>query len=519
MYTLPILKIIKEEQSLILEEIKGLHFGNFYLRHSQPTDTALIYHNTKVTYGELDRTIRQYAAYLQQNGIQSGDVVALSCYNTPEFIYSYFAITRLGAIVVPMNLTLTTEEMTYIIRNSNTKAMFVHENILAKLQVTSEQLKAVLALDSIFVLNADTSNAIATLEPAETVEVNPKTISTLLYTSGTTGKPKGAMLSHENLLANVASCNRLLKLTADDVFMCVLPMFHTFGFTTSVLVPLYAGSAIDIHEAFQPKEIMQSLVQNHVSVFCGVPAMYVVLAQALRSGKVEFPDLQLAICGGSAMPVEVLNLFNKEYNIPLVEGYGLTEASPVVCLNPLDGVKKPGSIGIALPGVEVRIIDEKGNVLPPHQNGELIVKGPNVMQGYYNLPEATKETIVDGWLHTGDIAYTDEDGYVFIVDRKKDMIITRGLNVYPREIEEALYKHPDVLEAAVIGIPDPLKGEVVKAFIVPKEGAVLDRRSVLDFLKPYLAAYKMPRFVEIVESLPKNAAGKILKKELRNLSN
>lgn len=501
---------------MLHEKIKGLHFGNFYSTHSKPENIALVYHDQTITYGDLRTTVECYASFLHESGIRAGDVVALSCYNTPEFIYGYLAITRLGAIVVPLNLTLTIDELTYILKDSSAKALCIHEKILGKLPASTEQIQALFGLQDVFVINEALSAQVRTVSRVELPEPDSKAIATLLYTSGTTGKPKGAMLSHENLMADTVACTDVLDLTSQDVFVCVLPMFHSFGFTTSVLLPLYTGASIIILEAFHPKEIIHALATRHISVFCGVPAMFVVLAQALKEGKATFPSLRVAVSGGAPLPVEILNLFNHEYSIPLMEGYGLTEASPVVCFNPLHGEKKPGSVGLPLTGMDVRITDDQGNFLETGQTGEIVVCGPNIMQGYLNLPKATAETIVDGWLHTGDIGYMDRDGYVFIVDRKKDLIITRGLNVYPREIEEVLYKHPAILEAAVIGTPDPVKGEVIKAFIVPKPDQSLDRRAVLDFLKPQLAAYKMPRFVEITDQLPKNATGKILKKELRN---
>ncbi|WCK55896.1 long-chain fatty acid--CoA ligase [Aneurinibacillus sp. Ricciae_BoGa-3] len=504
---------------MLEEMIAGLHFGNFYLNKAKPDDTALIYRDFTQTFYEMDTTIRQYCAHFTAAGLKKGDIVALSCYNTPEYIYSYMAITQIGAIVVPLNLMLTMEEISFILKDSGAQALIVHEKILARLKTDSARIQTSLGLSHVFVLQNELAEAVSKQKPAKPIDLNPDDICTLLYTSGTTGKPKGVMLSHTNLMANTVSCSITLNLIGEtNIFMCVLPMFHTFGFTTSVLLPLYTGSPIVIHDAFQPKEVMASLVKHRVSVFCGVPAMYVVLAQALRDGKVEFPDLRLAVSGGAPMPVEILNLFNKQYEIPLVEGYGLTEAAPVVSLNPLVGEKKPGSIGKPLYGVEVKIGTPGELALPSGEVGELLIKGLNVMKGYLGLPEETAEALKGGWLHTGDMAYRDEEGYLFIVDRKKDMIITRGLNVYPREIEELLYVHPDILEAAVVGIPDPLKGEIVKAFVVPKEGAELDRRTVLDYLKPKLASYKMPRLVEFIAELPKSATGKILKKELRAVS-
>ncbi|HJV47131.1 MAG TPA: long-chain fatty acid--CoA ligase [Bacillota bacterium] len=493
-----------------------VHLGNFYNQPDKANHPALIYHNQVVTYQELAIQIEKYAWYLTSLGIKPGDSVALSCYNTPEFIYSYFAVTKIGAIVVPLNLMLTLDEIQYILINAQTKALIVHEKIVDKLKLNPEKLKLGLGLKEIIVLEDDTRRKINQVHPTLLPEIDPSQMSTLLYTSGTTGKPKGAMLTHTNLIENAKSCEVALEGNGNDVFLCVLPMFHTFGFTVCVLLPLYVGSTIVIHEAFHPKEIIESIIKHKVTVFSGVPAMYVVLNQAIRSGNLQFPSLRVAVSGGAPLPVEILKQFNEQYNIPLIEGYGLTEASPCVSFNPISGVKKPGSVGLPLLNIDVRIVNPNGEQLPLLEVGEILVKGPNVMNGYFYDLEETNQVLIDGWLHTGDMGYMDEDGYLFIVDRKKELIITRGLNVYPREIEEVIYTYPAVLETAVIGVPDPTRGEIVKAFIVPKEGTTIEKNELMEFLNKRLANYKLPRIVEFVDQLPKNAAGKILKKQLKS---
>lgn len=500
---------------LFEEQLKELHLGNFYLSQSNPGDPALFYHDETVTYGELDQRIGQYMSLLQDIGVKPGDTVALSCYNTPEFIYSYFAIIKTGATVVPINLTLTLEEISYILKDSHTHYMMIHEKILLRIGGELDLLKGKLALKQIILLGMETTEKIKTLPAATPISLSPQGMSTILYTSGTTGSPKGAMLTHQNLVQNTFSCAEALHPVGKDIFVCVLPMFHTFGFTTSVLLPLFMGSSLVIHETFHPKEIINSIVNRQISVFCGVPAMFIVLAQALKEGKVTFPSLRLAVSGGSPLPVEILTLFNHHYKIPLMEGYGLTEASPVVCFNPVLGEKKPGSVGLPLQNIEVKIIGENGTSLPQGEVGEILVKGPNVMLGYLGMEEETEKTIITQWLHTGDLGYLDHEGYLFIVDRKKDMIITRGLNVYPREIEEVLYQHPAILEAAVIGFPDDIRGEIVKAFVVLKTEKHLEKKELIAFLKKKLAAYKLPRVIEFIAELPKNASGKINKKDLK----
>jgi len=495
--------------------MEATHLGNFYLKNSNPNDIALIYHDQSITYERLDQNINQYAYYLASIGIGKGDSVALSCYNTPEFIYSYFAITKVGAMVVPLNLMLTLDELQYILMNAETKAMIIHPKIVEKLQLNPSSLKKGLGIKEIIILDETVNQKIMDATQRNLPQLDPSLTSTLLYTSGTTGKPKGAMLSHENLLENAKSCELALEGTGSDIFLCVLPMFHTFGFTVCVLLPLYVGNTIVIHDSFHPKEVLESIQKYQITVFSGVPAMYIVLSQAMKASPQPIRSLRAAVSGGAPLPMEIFKLFNEEYQIPLIEGYGLTEASPVVSFNPLSGVKKGGSVGLPLLNIEVKIVDPSGNEVAVKEVGEILVKGPNVMQGYFKAEDETAHTIVNGWLHTGDLGYIDHEGYLFIVDRKKELIITRGLNVYPREIEEVLYAHPSIFEAAVIGAPDLTRGEIVKAFVVLKPGEQLDRKELSNYLKKHLANYKLPRQIEFVGQLPKNAAGKILKKQLK----
>jgi long-chain acyl-CoA synthetase len=295
-------------------------------------------------------------------------------------------------------------------------------------------------------------------------------------------------------------------------------MFHVFAFTACVLMPLWSGATVTILESFQPKEVIDVLLNGEISIFMGVPAMYVVLLEAGKRN-IAFPKLRLAVSGGAALPVEIYRQAREIMKLPVVEGYGLTEASPAVSFNPPFGVQKEGSIGLPIPNVECRIVDENDKELPPGEVGELAVRGENVMQGYYNQPEETEKALLNGWLHTGDLAKMDEEGYIYIVDRKKDMVIVAGLNVYPREVEEVIYQYPKVKEAAVIGIDDKLRGEYVKAFVVLKEGEECTSKELLRFMKEKLAAYKLPRFIEFIPSLPKNGAGKIMKRILKEEQN
>ncbi|RKD24040.1 hypothetical protein BEP19_06425 [Ammoniphilus oxalaticus] len=490
------------------------HLGNFYIKNAGPNKIALIDRDQAITYGELDEKINRFASYFLSIGVKPGDRVALSCYNSPLFIYSYFAVTKIGAVIVPLNLMLTPDEAQYILTNSGAKILLAHEKIAQKLSIDAEQWKAKLNLEDIVIFNDKTVQTIDTYPIGALPEVDPNSICALLYTSGTMGKPKGVMLSHNNLLANAHSCNVSLEGTGDDVFLCMLPMFHSFGFTVCVLLPLFSGSSIVIHDTFNPKEALRSINEQGITVLPAVPAMYVILSQALKKRPLSLSTVRIMVSGGAPLPREILNLFLDQFEIPLLEGYGLTEASPVVSFNPLSGVKKLGSVGLPLQDIEVSIVDDSRTKLPSNEVGEIVVKGPNIMIGYYENPEETADTLRDGWLYTGDIGYVDEDGYLFIVDRKKDLIITRGLNVYPREVEEVIYSHPKVLEVAVIGSADRTRGEIVKAVIVLKEDQQLEKEELIDFLYDKLANYKLPRIVEFTDSLPKNAGGKIMKRLL-----
>lgn len=473
---------------------------------AEPEYTVLKYNQLKLSYAGLENQVEHYARYLVHLGLKPGDRAAIALPNCPEFIYSYLGITRAGGVAVPLNLLQSPRELAFMLQDAGASFLITSEAIGKQFQ----QLPA-LPLTPV-ILDQACREQISAASPAAFPTISPETVCTFLYTSGTTGQPKAVMLTHANLVANVMAMDDVSDFDREDNFLAVLPMFHSFGWATSVLLPLYLGCTITILDRFMPKEVLQVLSEEKVTVFCGIPSMFSLLLKLRRT--LSFPRLKYAFSGGDSITPEHLKEFENKFNIPVIEGYGLSEASPLVSLNPIKGLRKVKSIGIPLPGVEVRIIDEENRDLPPGEVGELIVKGPNVMKGYYNRKEETAAALRDGWLHTGDLGYRDQDHYLYLVGRKKELIITAGFNVYPREVEEALEEFPAVAEAAVIGVPHPVKGEAIKAYIRPEEGQKLDRQELLRFLRNRLANYKIPEAFVFTEDLPRGASGKILKRLL-----
>jgi long-chain acyl-CoA synthetase len=344
--------------------------------------------------------------------------------------------------------------------------------------------------------------------------VEAEDVAACLYTSGTTGRAKGAMLTHKNLLANIQSFREILHVTEDDVFLCVLPMFHAFAATVLFLEPLSLGATIVVEPRFAPDLVLKAIGEHGVTLFAGVPAMFAVLASLPRPAA-DFSAWRLCISGGAPLPPPVLEGFEAKYGVPIYEGYGPTECAPVLTVNPPLGLRKIGSVGPAIPQVELRIVDEAGAPVPVGQVGEIVARGPNVMKGYLNRPDETAGVLRDGWYHTGDLGRVDADGYYYIVDRKTDLIIVGGLNVYPREVELALASHPAVAEAAVIGVPDPARGEAPSALVVLRDGQQAGTQELIQWCRQRLANYKVPRTVTFVSQLPKSATGKVLKAKLR----
>lgn len=488
--------------------------GDIYKKNYVGNRIAINFKENSISYEQLDKKVLAFAAYLKKLGIRNGDRVVLSCPNCPEFVYSYLGTVRGGAIIVPINLLLTMGEIQYIVNDCEAKYMIVHQNILKYANITQDMLGKALGI-TIIIIDEKFEQHISEIstEGLESFS-DENAVSTFLYTSGTTGKQKAVMLTHKNLLVNAEQCRAGLHANHEDSYLCVLPMFHAFAFTACILMPLYSGSTITIMESFKPKEVIETLGTKEITIFMGVPSMYAVIIKANKE-HISFPKLRIGVCGGSSLPIEIYKQVKEIYKVPIIEGYGLTEASPAATFNPTYGIQKPGSIGLPLKGIECKIVDEEGNELPTGEVGELILRGENIMLGYYNDPEETARTLKGGWLHTGDMAKMDEEGYLYIVDRKKDMVNVSGLNVYPREIEEVLYQFPKVHEAAVIGVPDKLRGEYVKAFVVLNEDEECNSKELIQFLSDRLASYKIPREIEFLQSLPKNSTGKIMKKVLR----
>ena len=474
--------------------------------------TAVFWGDAEYSYQKLRAQSSWLSARLQKDcGVGPGDRVGLWLKNCPEFIAATFGALHAGSVVVPINNFLKTDEVSYILADAGAKVL------ISEAATAGEQSELAAKLPGLKFFRVD---ELADMPAHPAVEPAPAPrretdLALIIYTSGTTGRPKGAMLSHGNVLCNIESCRQMLETVALDRFVVLLPMFHSFMLCVGIMLPMTTGcSVVLIKSLHPPKNVIQEIIAREATILPAIPQFFRALANAHVPPQIP---LRLCISGAAPLPVEILKEFNDRFPIPLIEGYGLSEASPVVSLNPIRGPWKAGSIGVPVPGVEVTVQNDDGQILPPGQIGEICVRGGNIMQGYWNQPQETARALRNGWLLTGDVGYGDADGYFFITDRKKDMLLVNGINVYPREIEEIIYQFPGVKEAAVIGQPDARKGEQPVAFISPKDGVVLDEKALLQFVRSKLADYKVPRRVTVLSALPRNVTGKVLKTALRNL--
>ena len=470
--------------------------------------TAVFNDKEKTTYDALKREVDAVAAYLQNMGVKFGDKVALAVSNSPEFISAYFAVSAIGAVAVPMNTFLKNNEYAYILNDCKARFMFASAGL-------QKELKGLKAADEADVRFEEARRFSGTPDLSRQPKIDD--LAHIIYTSGTTGHPKGALISYGNLFSNLEGIERIFKITKRDRFVVFLPMFHSFTLTAMVLLPIYmACSIILVKSVFPFSNVLKQVLLKRATVFLGVPAIYTAMSKAKIPWYFRwFNRVRLFISGGAPLAEQTILDFKAKFpRAKLLEGYGLSECSPVVAVNTPER-QKARSVGIALPGLEVKAVNEELVEVPTGEVGELIVKGGSVMQGYLNMRDATDEAIVNGWLKTGDFVTIDEDGFIFIVDRKKDLIISKGQNVYPREIEEAIYKLDAVEAAAVIGVKDQYADEEIIAFIQFKEGAELDEATVRNHVRAQLANFKVPKQIYFKDELPRNATGKVLKRVLK----
>jgi long-chain acyl-CoA synthetase len=501
----------------------------------QPDRDALVLGDTRLSYAQTNAMANQVANLLVSRGIRPGDKVALSCPNLPYFPVVYYGILKAGGVVVPLNVLLKGREIAYHLRDADAKAYFCFQGT-PDLPMGAEGKKGfddVVECEHFVVIMADPS-APSAVEGAETlgqalqgqspqfesVTTAATDTAVILYTSGTTGQPKGAELSHSNLVMNAVTSNRLFA--ADPTFherhLVTLPLFHSFGSTVQMNAGFSVAATLVLLPRFDAAQAVALLDKEEITFFAGVPTMWWGLLQALSDDvdvKKIAGNLRVAVSGGASLPVEIIRQVNERFGVQVLEGYGLSETSPVATFSDPDRDPRPGSIGVPIWGIECKLVDaDWKEVTATDEVGEIAIRGHNIMKGYYNRPEATAEVMRDGWFRSGDLARRDEDGFYYIVDRAKDMIIRGGFNVYPREVEEVLMTHPEVSLAAVVGVPHERHGEEIKAFVILNDGASATGEDLVEWSKEQMAAYKYPRIVEVTDSLPMTATGKILKREL-----
>ncbi len=464
--------------------------------------TAIRQDGIPLTYAGLERATALVAGLLASRGVQAGDRVGVMLPNVTYFPICYYGALRAGAAIVPMNMLLKEREVAYYMADSGARVLFAWHQFADAARAGAHDAEVIEVSPEAF------DALLVGCEHAATVEREPDDTAVILYTSGTTGRPKGAELTHANLSENVAVSLELFELGPEAVTLGALPLFHAFGQTCALNATMAVGGSLELLPRFDAGKALELIQHDRVTLFEGVPTMYAGMLH--HPGEFDTSSLQLCVSGGAAMPVEVLRAFERRFECTILEGYGLSETSPVASFSRRDLERKPGSIGLPVRGVEMRLVDVHDGV------GEIAIRGHNVMKGYWKNPEATANAIdPDGWFHTGDLARVDDDGYFFIVDRKKEMIIRGGFNIYPREIEEVLHEHPDVMEAAVVGIPHDELGEEVGAAVVLKPGSDATIEDIKAFVKSRVAAYKYPRVVWVLDTLPKGPTGKVLRREIK----
>jgi fatty-acyl-CoA synthase len=496
---------------------QGLGFTLSRRAQLSPDSTALIFRDERWTYADLNQLTNKVAHGLHALGVNPGDRVGFLGLNHPRFFFTLFAAAKLDAIFVPLNFRLTGPELSFIIRDAGLHTL-VYEEAFASIV---ESIRGDLSVREYVcaVEQAGSRGFESLLHDQRATDLDYPVAMTdvalIMYTSGTTGRPKGAMLTHGNIIWNNINAFLADDASSEEITLVVAPLFHIGGLNVTPLLAFLKGATVVMEQMFEPGMVLENIETFHVTSMFGVPAMYLFMAQHPDFATRDLSSIRVLSCGGAPVPEALIKVYAAR-GLPFNQGYGLTETSPFASFLPSSmATKKLGSAGIAPFFTDVKVVDDDGHDVPDGERGEIVVRGPNVMKGYWNRPDATAEVLIDGWFHTGDVGIRDADGYFFIVDRKKDMIITGGENVYPAEVEDALYQHPGVKEVAVIGVQHPRWGETVRAIVVPKDGVSLTEDEIIEFSQDKLARYKQPKSVVFIDVLPRNPAGKVLKFDLR----
>jgi len=486
--------------------------------NKMPEQIALVFNEHKIEYGRCQEAINRLAQGLKELGIEKGDRVAIMLPNVPHFCISYYAILRLGAVAVPVNIMFPQQEIRYILRDSGAKAIIawygfapevmpaVEDSICKEILFLGNKVpKGTRALTMLMAKSRPISNA---------PEVSEGDLAVINYTAGISDEALGAELTHSALTANASTCREMFRISSGERIISVLPLFHPLGQTLVMNASFLAGATVVLVPRFEPEQVLKTIEENNVTFLAGVPDMFRALV-GVESG-VSIPSLKYCLSYGGRLSNDLIQEFETRFDALILEAYGLTEAGPLVTTNRLDRDRKIGSVGLPLFGVEIQIRDEEGNILKPKESGEIWIKSPSVMRGYYNRPEESAKRLKDGWLFTGDMGYLDEYHYLFIQERKDDIIVKGGFHIYPIEVEDIILQHEAVEEVAVIGVPDQIQGSEVKAVIVTRKGHSVTGEEIVEFCRQYLPVYKTPKYIEFREALPKSATGRVLKRALRN---